>query len=359
LLTRALTVTFQTALRTARNEGQASRWLAKKKQHMIFEPISYDHAARLINRRPWDVSRDVDLLVAAHDAAIRTYACSECTVGVDIYNLEIEAYGCKIVEPEGNGLPAAGPPPFDEISDLLSVQLDPVHDGRIPMLLDAATQLAEKHPSVRVRVPIAGPFTIACHLLGMENTLCELAVNPEPLLAVLLHLADNQLTLAREALCRGLGLSVFDSSVTPPLVSPDIFLKWVLPSLAKLLGGLPAQSKRETQLIIGGDTIHILDPILSLSPAYIICPVETAQEDFMAKVADHDDMVVRVNMKPSVFLPRMREAAKTEVERVLKLACRPRTTVGSVLPFDADPQIVSEITEWIEESQQSVAQRRG
>ena len=196
---------------------------------MRFEPISYDHAARLINRRPWDVSRDVDLLVAAHNAAIRTYVRSECTVGVDIYNLEIEAYGCKIVEPEGNGLPVAGPPPFDEISDLLSVQLDPVHDGRIPMLLDAATQLAEEHPSVRVRVPIAGPFTIACHLLGMENTLCELAVNSEPLLAVLLHLADNQLTLA----------------------------------------------------------------------------------------------------------------------------CRQKTTVGSLLPFEADPQIVSEITEWIEESQQN------
>ena len=321
---------------------------------MTFEPISYDHAARLIDRRPWDVSRNASLLVAAHEAAIHTYGCSECVVGVDIYNVEIEAYGCEILEPEGNRMPAAGPPPFDEIAGLLSVELNPLQDGRISMLLDAAAQIAERNPDVRVRIPIAGPFTIACHLLGMENTLCELAINPEPVAAALLHLAHNQLTLARAALSRGIGLSVFDSSVTPPLLSPDLFVKWVLPSLARLLHELPDESKREIQLIIGGDTVHILDAILSLSPAYVICPVETAQEEFMAKVVDHNDTMVRVNMNPSVFLPGMRASAKTEVERVLKLACcRRRTTIGSLLPFDADPHMVSEIAEWIEESQQS------
>jgi uroporphyrinogen decarboxylase len=321
---------------------------------MIFEPISYDHAARLISKRPWDVSNNADLLVAAHEAAIHTYAYAECIVGVDIYNVEIEAYGCEILEPEGNGMPAAGPPPFDEVAGLLSLELNPLQDGRIPMLLDAAAQIAQRNPDVRVRIPIAGPFTIACHLLGMENILCELLINPEPVAAALLHLAHNQLTLAQTALSRGIGLSVFDSSVTPPLLSPDIFVKWVSPSLARLLHGLPDDSKRETQLIIGGDTLHILDAILSLSPAYIICPAETAQEEFMAKVLDHCDMMVRVNMNPSVFLPGMRESAKTEVERVLKLArCRQRTTIGSLLPFDADPRLVSEIAKWIDESQQS------
>ncbi len=318
---------------------------------MTFEPISYDHAARLIDRRPWDVSRNADLLVAAHEAAMRTYDYSGCIVGVDIYNVEIEAYGCEILEPEGYALPAAGRPPFDQVEDLLSVQLDPIRDGRIPMLLDAATQIREQHPNVRVRIPIAGPFTIACHLLGMENTLCELAINPEPLSAALLHLADNQLKLARAALARDIGLSVFDSSVTPPLLSPDLFGKWVLPSLERLLQELPEDAARETQLIIGGDTLHILDAILSLSPSYIICPVETDQQEFMTAVVDHPDMVVRVNMAPSAFLPGQREAAKKETERVLKLAgVRQQTTIGSLLPFDADPQVVSAVAGWIKES---------
>ena len=188
----------------------------------------------------------------------------------------------------------------------------------------------------------------------MENTLCELALNPEPMSAALLHLADNQLKLAHAALTRGIGLSVFDSSVTPPLLSPDLFGRWVWPSLGKLLHELPEESARETQLIIGGDTLHILDAILSLSPAYIICPVETDQHEFMAEVVDHRDMVVRVNMNPAVFLPGQRESAKTEVERVLRLArVRSRATIGSLLPFDAAPQIVSEVAGWIEESQQS------
>jgi len=319
---------------------------------MLFEPISYDHAARLIDRRPWDVSRNADLLVTAHEAAMQTYDYPGCIVGVDIYNVEVEAYGCDILEPEGNGLPAAGRPPFDQVADLLSLELDPLRDGRIPMLLDAATQIKKRNPNVQVRLPITGPFTIACHLLGMENTLCELAFNPEPISAALLHLADNQLKLARAALTRQIGLSVFDSSVTPPLLSPDLFGKWVLPSLGRLLRELPEDSARETQLIIGGDTLHILDAMLSLSPAYIICPVETDQHEFMAKVVDHRDMVVRVNMNPSVLLPAQRESAKTEVARVLNLArVRRRATIGCLLPFDADPQIVSEVAGWIEESQ--------
>jgi len=316
-----------------------------------FEPISYDHAARLINQRPWNVSRNGKLLVEAHETAIKTYKSSECIVGVDIYNIEIEAYGCEIIEPDGNGIPTAGTHPFDKVSDLIALQLNPAKDGRIPMLLEAAVKISEQNPDVKVRIPIAGPFTIACHLLGMENTLCELIMEPEPVAQALLHLADNQLKLAQVVLDKGIGLTVFDSSVTPPLLSPATFKEWVLPSLDKLLGELPDETRKETQLIIGGDTLHILDSILSLDPAYIICPAETDQEKFMKKIIAHDDMIVRVNMNPSVFLAENIKQAKIEFERIFKLAMyRKKSTIGSLLPFNADSKVVSEITKWTNEA---------
>ena len=40
---------------------------------MDFSPSVYEHAAFLIDRTPWDVSRDADLLFEAHAEAFRRY----------------------------------------------------------------------------------------------------------------------------------------------------------------------------------------------------------------------------------------------------------------------------------------------
>ena len=34
-----------------------------------FTPVIYEHAARFVGRSPWDVSRDPELMFAAHRAA--------------------------------------------------------------------------------------------------------------------------------------------------------------------------------------------------------------------------------------------------------------------------------------------------
>jgi uroporphyrinogen decarboxylase len=321
---------------------------------MKFEPISYDHAARLIGRRPWDVSRDAELLASAHHEAMKTYGCDGCIVGLDIYNVEIEAYGCEIIEPDENGVPVAGEPIFSEVGEFMSLQLDPSGDGRIPMVLQAAQRIAEKNPDAEVRIPLSGPFTIACHLLGIENMICELFTNPEPTVTALMHLADNQLRYGRVAVEMGFKVSLFESSVTPPLLSPQLFSDKVLPSLNKILTGLNRSSQSDFQLIIGGDTIHVLDAISSLSPSYIICPFETDQEQFMSRVTDNQQMKIRINMDPSVFLPGNNKAAITEAKRVFDIARRYRnTSIGTLIPFEADSRIISEVSSLIESSQQT------
>ncbi len=60
---------------------------------MKFEPFSYEHAAYLIEKRPWDVSRDYELLVSAHLEEMKVYKSDTCIMGLDIYNVEAEAYG--------------------------------------------------------------------------------------------------------------------------------------------------------------------------------------------------------------------------------------------------------------------------
>ena len=78
---------------------------------MDFCPSVYEHAARVIGRTPWELSRDGGLLAAGHIEAFRLYSHRPVVVGIDIYNLEAEAYGAIVRQASGNGIPAVTPFP--------------------------------------------------------------------------------------------------------------------------------------------------------------------------------------------------------------------------------------------------------
>ena len=78
-----------------------------------FTPVVYEHAARFVGRTPWDVSRDPELLFHAHRAAFLEYRHDVIAVGIDIYNLEAEAYGARVEIAEGDAIPAIHEPLLD------------------------------------------------------------------------------------------------------------------------------------------------------------------------------------------------------------------------------------------------------
>ncbi len=306
---------------------------------MKFEAIAYEHAAALISQDPWDVSRNAELLCQAQSAAIERYQYLCSVVGLDIYNIEIEAYGCEILRGESGSVPVAGDPLFVETDELLSLNLNPKRDGRLPMIFSAAHLLRQAFPNLDIKIPISGPFTIACHLIGMENMICELFTEPEDSVHVLNHLADQQIKVVQEANAKGFGISLFESSVTPPLLSPDLFTNYVQPVLKRILEVCACTS----QLIIGGNTQPIVAAICALPCDYIICPVETDQALFMQDVAKRKQHV-RINMNPSVFLPGCKNEALAEFERVYVVAKDwPNVSVGALLPYDADPDVVQRV----------------
>ena len=103
---------------------------------MELSPSVYEHAAAVIHRTPWEVSRDAELTYAAHAAAYRLYHQTPIMPGIDIYNLEAEAYGGVVRQPDGVGIPAISRPIFHSAAELSDVPpLDPTRDGRIPMAI--------------------------------------------------------------------------------------------------------------------------------------------------------------------------------------------------------------------------------
>jgi uroporphyrinogen decarboxylase len=315
-----------------------------------FSPSVYEHAAKVIGRSPWEVSRDAGLLSEGNIEAFRLYQHRPVVVGIDIYNLEAEAYGAIVRKPTGNGIPAISRHPFTSVKELLNLEpLNPKTDGRIPMVIEAARRVAEACPEADVRVPLGGPFSVTANLVGFENLLCEIQTDPDLVVRALHHLVTGQVEFCREVVRHGLDIAFFESAAAPPLLSPLNFGDIELGPLQETMNRTAAVLGHAVPCIIGGDTLPILDYILQTGTKYICCPAETDQRVFMKKMQSRPDVMVRINMDPRGITAKNRAGIQKEVDRVLALADnKPNVCIGTgCLPFEADPEVVLYAKEYI------------
>ncbi len=310
---------------------------------MDFSPSVYEHAAFLIGRTPWEVSRDADLLFEAHAEAFRRYAHGPVVVGIDIYNLEAEAYGGVLRRPHGTGMPAVERPICRSVGEVAELEpLDPAAAGRIPMVIEAAARLARQFPQADVRVPVSGPFSIAASLLGLEGLLSDVLAEPAAAGAALGHLVEGQVAFCEAIGRRGLDVALFESAAAPPLLSPQMFRTVELPALRSLIDRTSQIVGRRLPCVIGGDTTPILDAILETGTAMVICPIETDQEAFMRRIWERTEVRVRVNTSAEVMAHGTRDQLRGEFERIVRLtAGRENVCLGTgALPYETPPENV-------------------
>ena len=301
---------------------------------------------------PWDVSRDVELVWRAHGTAYELYHHSPIVVGIDIYNLEAEAYGCTVEQPGGNGIPAVTSGIFGSIEEARSLKpFDPETDGRIGMIIEAGKRLAADFPEADVRIPVSGPFSIAVSLLSLGGLLESVAYFPEATSGFLRQLVEGQIRFCQAVTDAGLDVAFFESAAAPPLLSPRHFREVELPALKEAMERVAEVVKHPVPCIIGGDTEPILDEILSTGTGYIICPAETEtdQAAFMEKFGDRTDVKVRINLTPNIVAYGSREAILTEVDRILELADgKPNALLGTgAVPYETPSDNILLIKDYV------------
>ena len=314
----------------------------------------YEHAARLIGRSPWEVSRDPELLYQAHRAAYLLYRHFPVVVGIDIYNLEAEASGCVVKRPEGNGIPAVTRPRFGSLDDALAWGTagrapTPVTAGRIPAFVAAGRRLAAEFPEADVRLPVSGPFSIATSLLGLEALLVGVAERPEVVRALLIRLIPGQLAFCRAVREAGLEVAFFESAAAPPLLSPRQFREVELPALQETMQGVAEIVGHSVPCIIGGDTEPIVDALMETGTDFVICPAETNRERFLARMRRYPHVKVRVNLNPALYTRGTREEIITEVDRVIALAGgKPNVLLGTgAVPYETPPENLLLIRDYV------------
>ena len=318
---------------------------------IAFTPVVYEHAARFVRRTPWEVSRDADLLFEGHRRAFLEYHHQVIAVGIDIYNLEAEAYGAKVEACGGDAIPAIQEPLLRSLEDGLTLPpFDPARDGRIAMVLAVGQRLRREFPEADVRIPVAGPFSIAFNLRGISQ-LCEDALErPDDTAKLLLRLADHQTVLCRAIAAAGLDVAFFESAAAPPILSPRLFREVELPALKHVLARGAECIGHPLPCIMGGNTFPILDDLLSTGTSYLACNIETNQAAFVERVTrTHPHIKLRVNLDPGVVACREPARIYAGIDRVLAITRgNPNCVMGTgAMPLETPPENIRLIREYI------------
>jgi uroporphyrinogen-III decarboxylase len=292
------------------------------------------------------------LLFAGHKAAWLEYRHTPIVVGIDIYNLEAEAYGATIEKPGENGIPAIHEPLFDSLEAAQDLSpFDPQDDGRIAMVIETGHRLKTELPEADVRIPVAGPFSIAFNLRGINNLCMDAFEAPELLAALLFRLAENQRVFCEAVVEAGLDVAFFESAAAPPMLSPDQFHDIELPALRHAMKVAEECVGHPVPCIMGGDTIHVLDDILATGTGYVVCNVETDQAAFVERVGQtHPHVKVRVNMDAGIVACDDPQLIHREIDRILAIAAgRDNCLMGTgCLPLETPPDNVRLIREYLD-----------
>lgn len=316
-----------------------------------FSPAVYEHAARFVGRSPWEVSRDAELLFEAHRRTWLEYRHTPIAVGIDIYTLEAEAYGATVRASEGNAIPAIHEPPITDLAAALDLPAyDPERDGRIAMVIEVGRRLKKALPEADVRIPVAGPFSIAFNLRGINDLCMDVALEPERVARFLMRLAENQAVFCKAVARAGLDVAFFESAAAPPMLSPQQFHDLELPALKRILEIATSCVGHPVPCIMGGDTYRILDDLLSTGTSYLVSNVETDQASFVRRLAQtHPHVRVRVNMDPNVVVCNDAQRIYAEIDRILAIAAwHPSCLLGTgAVPYETPPENIRLIREYV------------
>jgi uroporphyrinogen decarboxylase len=316
-----------------------------------FTPVIYEHAARFVGRTPWEVSRDPELMFAGHRAAYLEYHQQVIAVGIDIYNLEAEAYGARIEQMEGDGIPAIHQPLLQSAEEGAHLPpFVPQRDGRIAMVLGVGQRLKQEFPAADVRIPVAGPFSIAFNLRGITGLCEDAALRPQETARMLMRLAENQTALCQAIAEAGLDIAFFESAAAPPILSPRQFHALELPALKRILELAAQCLGHPVPCIMGGNTFPIVDDILATGTNYVACNVETNQAAFVERISrTHPHVRIRVNLDPGIVACHDPERIYRAIDHVLEIVGeRTNCLMGTgALPLETPPDNIRLIRDYL------------
>lgn len=254
-----------------------------------FVPSIYEHGAAVLGRSPGAVSRDAGLMADAAIESYRRYGHDLVTVGIDIYNVEAEAWGCGVSAGAGASIPGVTTHPLAAQPELDPAALEPPVPGegnRLLLLAEAVARVVSAiGGEIWVYGCVGGPFSQAVELRGFDHLVMDMYTAPERVHALLERLTGATLEHARRVSERGGGVYLYESWATLPLINVDIFRDYVTPYNKAIVQAIKAEYRTpRPAVIMGGDVTLLgglfLDMGVSLVAADYLADFSILREQF-------------------------------------------------------------------------------
>lgn len=253
----------------------------------VYGQLSH-HSARLAGVSTISFFTEAETFLRCELAADALYQLDAPTIHYDVYNIESEALGAKLIWGEGQ-IPAIDPtapllPSVDAVDRLRPVKMGAT--ARMPWVLEINQRLMDMGLGPKIR--FTGIFTFAANLVGLQELLLAIATNPagvHKLMGFLTHeIVAPWIVCQRERSGCNDTATGSDALASPPLLSVPLIREFCLRYIKELdeavggirLAGLWGESclRDPTELLEikregAPGAIQVLDPDASaVGPAF-------------------------------------------------------------------------------------------
>jgi uroporphyrinogen-III decarboxylase len=205
-----------------------------KKKRVIIAAQSNDHSARLAGIPSERFYTDAEIFTRVQLLVSEYYGFDAPNNTWDVYNIEAEAMGQKIVFPP-DGIPDVDrtQPLIDSPASLDKVRIpDPYKSGRMPWV-HAVNKKYIELTGRPARVYFCAPFSLAVNVRGYENLIMDIDLNPDFAHQLFEFLCDKVIAPFIQAMRSEVGqpnalADGNDAWASPPLINLDIMENFVV-----------------------------------------------------------------------------------------------------------------------------------
>ena len=223
----------------------------------------------------------------------RRYGLATVRIPYSIYP-EAAAFGCEIAAGSENTPPSVRSSPFGKgigpVPDLMPV--DEFMKGEWINSIIGAAEILQKHEEVFKTVSMEGPYSSASFLLGIENTLMGLMMEPETVeswVGAMVPYQEAYASRLTEICDNVLIIEGADSSVLPP----EYFEQVIGSKLPSVI--VKAMKSSFCSVHSCGDTVSVIDKLSALGEDLISCEASEAPRTYTERIHRNCKVLGSVN----------------------------------------------------------------
>lgn len=267
----------------------------------LFCPAIYDLKAKLTGCNPSEYAKNTYEIYSAMEQEIEILNLKIITSAYDIYNIEAEAVGARISRKD-SFMPDIEIPLVNSLADIPQLKKIEHIEGRMDIFINAAKAIIDKYgQDVFVRCGISGPFSMASKIYSKEMLLMDCILNSNKVIGLLKYCTDTIKIYLNEIIQNKIGIILFDSFSSTPLVSPEIYKDIIFPFHKELFEFIKTNNISVRPLIIGGNSTPLLRYLINTNANLFLLDYNVEDDMKEEILTEYTNFAFRINIDPSII----------------------------------------------------------